>query len=60
MHLHQRQMILELGEEDLVEAPRVAPFFSCGDCILDNLLTVEENGGVDGCGATKILGISGP
>jgi hypothetical protein len=48
-------MILELDEEKLVEAPGVAPFF----CILDNLLTPEENGGVDGCDATRILGVSG-
>jgi hypothetical protein len=41
-------MILELDEEELGEAPRVAPFF----CTLDNLLTPEENGGVDGCDAT--------
>jgi len=54
MPLHQWQMILELGEEELVEAPGVAPFFSCGDCTLDNLLTAEENGGVDGYGATEI------
>jgi len=52
------QMILELGKEDLVEAPEVAPFFSFGDCTLDNLLTLEKNTGVDGCAATEILGIS--
>ena len=39
-------MILALGEKELVEAPRVAPFFSCGGCTLDNLLTLEENVGV--------------
>jgi hypothetical protein len=44
-------MILELDEE-LVEAPGVAPFFSCGNYTLDNLLTPEENGGVDDFGAT--------
>jgi hypothetical protein len=48
-------MILELDEEELVEAPGVAPFF----CTLDNLLTPEENGGVDGCDATGSLGVSG-
>jgi hypothetical protein len=47
-------MILELDEEEPVEAPRVAPFF----CTLDNLLTLEENGGVDGYGATESLGVS--
>jgi hypothetical protein len=52
-------MILELNEEELVEAPGVAPFFSCGNCTLDNLLTLEENGGVDDCGATGSLGVSG-
>jgi hypothetical protein len=52
-------MILELNEEELVEAPGVAPFFSCGNYILDNLLTLEENRGVDGCGATGSLGVSG-
>jgi len=51
-------MILALGEEELVEAPRVAPFFSCGGCTLDNLLTPKESAGVDGCGATEILGVS--
>jgi hypothetical protein len=48
-------MILELDEEELVEALGVAPFF----CTLDNLLTPEENGGVDGCGAIESLGVSG-
>jgi len=52
-------MILELDEEELVEAPGVPPFFSCGNCTLDNLRTSEENGGVDGCGATGSLGVSG-
>ena len=52
-------MFLELDEEELVEAPRVAPFFSCGGYTLDNLLTLEENTDVDGYGATEILGISG-
>jgi len=52
-------MILALGEKELVEAPRVAPFFSCGGCTLDNLLTSEENAGVDGCGAIEILSVSG-
>jgi len=52
-------MILVLGEEELVEAPRVAPFFSCGGCTLVYLLTLEENAGVDGCGAIEILGVSG-
>jgi hypothetical protein len=47
-------MILELDEEELVEAPGVAPFF----CTLDNLLTPEENGGVDGYDATGSLGVS--
>jgi hypothetical protein len=47
-------MILELDEEELGEAPGVVPFF----CTLDNLLTPEENGGVDGCDATGILGVS--
>jgi len=51
-------MILELGEEELVEAPGVTPFFNCGDCTLDNLLTLEENGCVDDYGAIEILGIS--
>jgi len=46
MPLHQWQMILALGEEELVETPRVAPFFSYGGCTLDNLLTLEENAGV--------------
>jgi hypothetical protein len=41
-------MILELDEEELGETPRVALFF----CTLDNLLTPEENGGVDDCDAT--------
>jgi len=59
MPLHQWQIILELGEEDLVEAPEVTPLFSCGGCTLDNLLTLEEKAGVDGCGATEILGVSG-
>jgi len=59
LHLHRWQMILALGEEELVEAPRVAPFFSCGGCTLDNLLTPEENTGVDCCGATEILGVFG-
>jgi hypothetical protein len=59
MPLHWWQIILELDEEELVEAPGVAPFFSCGNCTLDNLLTPEENGGVDGCGATRSLGVSG-
>jgi hypothetical protein len=58
MPLHWWQMILELDEE-LVEAPGVAPFFSYGNCTLNNLLTLEENGGVDGCGATESLGVSG-
>jgi hypothetical protein len=48
-------MILDLDEEELVEAPRVAPFF----CTLDNLLTPEENGGVDGCDTIGSLGVSG-
>jgi hypothetical protein len=52
-------MILELDEQELVEAPGVAPFFSCGNYILDNLLNSEENGGVDDCGATGSLGVSG-
>jgi len=26
-----------------VEAPGVAPFFSCGSCTLDNLLTLVDN-----------------
>jgi len=52
-------MILELGKEELVEAPRVVLFFSCGGCTLDNLLTPEENTGVDVCGAIEILGVSG-
>jgi hypothetical protein len=51
-------MILELDEEELVEALGVAPSFSCENCTLDNLLTPKENGGVDGCGATGRLGIS--
>jgi len=51
-------MILALAEEELVEAPGVTPFFSCGGCTLDNLLTLEENTGVEGCGATKILSVS--
>jgi len=37
MPLHRWQMILELGEEELVEAPKVAPFFSYEGCTLDNL-----------------------
>ena len=53
-------MILELDEEELVEAPGVPPFFSCGNYTLDNLLTPKENGGVvDGYGATGSLGVSG-
>jgi hypothetical protein len=48
-------MILELDEEELGEAPGVAPFF----CTLDNLLTPKENGVVDGCDETGILGVSG-
>jgi len=52
-------MILELGEDELVEAPRVAPFFNYGDCTLDNLLTLEENAGIDCCGTIEILGVSG-
>jgi hypothetical protein len=52
MPLHWWQMILELDEEEPVEAPGVAPFF----CTLDNLLTPE---GVDGCDATGILDVSG-
>jgi len=59
MPLHWWQMILELGEEKLVEAPGVALFFSCRGCTLDNLLIPEENAGVDGCGATEILGVCG-
>jgi len=59
MPLHRWQMILALDEEELVEAPRVAPFFSCGGCTLDNLLTPEENTSVDGWGARQILGVSG-
>jgi len=51
-------MILALDEEELVEAPRVTPFFSYGGCTFDNLLTPEENVGVDGCGATEILSVS--
>jgi len=51
-------MILKLGEEELVEAPGVAPFFSRGGCTLDNLLTPAKNTGVDGCGAIEILGVS--
>jgi hypothetical protein len=47
-------MILELDEEELGETPGVTPFF----CTLDNLLTPEENGGVDGCDAIGILGVS--
>jgi hypothetical protein len=47
-------MILELDEEELGEALGVAPLF----CTLDNLLTPEENRGVDGCDAIGILGIS--
>jgi len=58
MPLHRWQMILALAEEELVEAPGVTPFFSCGGCTLDNLLTLEENTGVEGCGATKILSVS--
>jgi len=58
MPLHRWQMILALGEKELVEAPRVAPFFSCGACTLDNLLTPEENAGVDSCDATEILSVS--
>ena len=58
MPLHRWQMILALGEEELVEAPGVASFFSYGGCTLDNLLTPEENAGVDGCGATEILSVS--
>jgi hypothetical protein len=54
MPLHQWQMILELDEE-LVETSGVTPFF----CTLNNLLTPEENGGVDDCDATGILGVSG-
>jgi hypothetical protein len=46
-------MILELDEEELGEAPGVAPLF----CTLDNLLTPEENGSVDGYDATGILGV---
>ena len=57
MPLHRWQMILALDEEELVEAPEVAPFFTCGGCTLDNLLTPEENASVDGCGATKILSV---
>jgi hypothetical protein len=45
--------ILELDE--LGEAPGVAPFF----CTLDNLLTLEENRGIDGYDETGILGVSG-
>jgi hypothetical protein len=52
-------MILEMDEEELVEAPRVAHFFSCGNYTLDNLLTPKENGGVDGYGVTGSLGLSG-
>jgi hypothetical protein len=59
MPLHRWQMILALGEEELVEAPGVSPFFSCGGCTLENLLTPEENAGVDGCGAIEILSVSG-
>jgi hypothetical protein len=59
MPLHWWQMILELGEEELVEAPGVAPFFNCGGGTLDNFLTPAENAGVDDCGATEILGVSG-
>jgi hypothetical protein len=55
MPLHWWQMILELDEEELVEAPEVAPFF----CTLENLLALEENRGVDGCDATGSLGVSG-
>ena len=44
-------MILVLDEEELVEAPGVAPFFSCGACTLDNLLTPEENAGVSVSGS---------
>jgi hypothetical protein len=48
-------MILELDEEELGETSGVAHFF----CTLDNLLTPEENGGVDGCDAIGMLGVSG-
>jgi hypothetical protein len=58
MPLHRWQIVLELDEEELVEAPRVAPFFRYENCTLENLLTPEENGGVDGCGATGSLGVS--
>jgi len=59
MPLHRWQMILALDEEELVEAHGVAPFIRCGGCTLDNLLSPEENAGVDGCGATEILSVSG-
>jgi len=49
-------MILAPGKEELVEALGVARFFSCGGCTLDNLLTLEENAGVDGCGERLWLG----
>jgi len=52
-------MILELGEEELIEAPRVTPLFNYWDCTLDNLFTPEENEGVDDYGAIEILGVSG-
>jgi len=53
MPLHRWQMILALDEEELVEAPKVAPFFSCGGCTLDNLLTLEENTGVSVSGSER-------
>jgi len=52
-------MILELGEEELVEAFGVAPFFTYRGCTLDSLLIPAENAGVDGCGATEILDVFG-
>jgi len=47
-------MILALGEEELVEAPGVASFFSCGGYTLDNLLNPEENAGVSVFGSKRL------
>jgi len=51
MPLHRWQMILALGEEELVEAPGLASFFTCGGYTLDNLVTPEENAGVSVSGS---------
>jgi len=46
------------GQGGTSGAPRMSPFFSCWGYTLDNLLTPEENAGVDDYGATEILDFS--